>query len=134
MTTISSNSKVSKRVYYLSTLALCGGYYLGQLVLWVMGLKGIPKMNFPQLMNATLIYVLGFALVKMFDQMSQPLKTSLFIAGAVTLVRYLVVCLTDLEGHSLAFVFQRNLMEIVTFGVMSAIAVVCGYYTYKRMT
>ncbi|MBS1702302.1 MAG: hypothetical protein JST12_11620 [Armatimonadetes bacterium] len=133
MTTLSSTSKTSSRAYLLSTLALCGGYYVGQIILWVMGLKGIPKIGAVQLMNLAFIYMIGYALIKLLGQTSKPLPYWLLVAGLATIARYVIVCLTDLGDHPVLFVFQRNLIEIFTFGVMAISAVVCGYYTYKKL-
>lgn len=134
MTTNSSISKVPSKVYLLATLALCVGYYGGQLVLWIMGLKGVPKFGAAQLFNTALIFMLGYPLIKWLAVTSKPVQQCVMIIAATTIIRYLIVCFTDGGDYSWLFIFRRNLIEIFTFGLMASTGVICGYFTYKKLT
>lgn len=127
-----SHSKGKLNANAISSISFCGGYYLGQLLLWISGLKGFPKPTLTQLGNALLLCLIGFGFLKLILNRPKPLVAGFVSVAGLTVLRYLLIAVPELGTNPVVYTFTRNSIELFTFGVMFSVALICEYHVVKR--
>ena len=109
------------------------GYYFGQVLLWLAGLKGIPKVTYFQAVNAVLVWVAGYLLCRMLLTKWNSAWTALLTAMGLSIIKFFLVSATDVRASDSSLApFLRNLSEFGTsFFMLTVASLLCYYGWYK---
>lgn len=132
-------TQISSRLVSKPTLcgavAFVASYYASIIMLWVAGLKGFPKPTVFQLVNSSLVFLVGYFGLPLIARSKNPYLTAAAVAILASGLRLAAMLLADglsPESISLSLLWRRNGVEFFTFTAIALATVLGGLRWMQR--